>query len=117
MIIQKPLNKWRPYYYIALRHYDEHAHSDVDFLNKRKIFVYRKLRAHADKEYKKRPQFFTKVGVRENYKESDLLFIPIEKIEHMVFDEIRELLSDITNSFNEQYESLYCGMEEALKDI
>ena len=109
-------SEWRPYFYIALRHYDEHAHSGVYYLDERKRFVYRKLRAHADKEYEKRPQLFTKVGVRENYKESDLLFIPIEKIEHMGFDEIRELLSEITNSFNEQYETLYCGMEEALKD-
>lgn len=109
-------SEWRPYFYIALRHYDEHAHSGVSYLDERKRFVYRKLRAHADKEHEKRPQLFTKIGVRENYKESDLLFIPIGKIEHMGFDEIRELLSDITDSFNEQYETLYCGMEEALKD-
>lgn len=108
--------EWEPYVYIALRHYDKHAHSGVDYLNERKRFVYRKLRAHADAEYEKRPYLFDKVGVRENYKESDLLFIPVGKIEHMGLDEIRDILNEITNSFHEQYDSLYCGMEEALKD-
>lgn len=111
---QYETNKWKPYFYIALRHYDTHAHSGIEYLDERKRFVYRKFRNHADIEYAKWPHIFSKVGVRENYKESDLLFIPIEKIEHMRFDEIKELIAEITASFNEQYDSLYSGLEEAL---
>ena len=107
---------WYPYFYIALRHYDERAHSGVKYLDERKRFVYSKLRKHADEEYNKRTDVFTKVGTRENYKESDLLFIPIEKLEKMSFDDIRSMLAQITVSFDKLYTTLYDGLEEALAE-
>ncbi len=110
-------SEWRPHFYIALRHYDEHAHSKDEWLNERKRFVYRKLRNQADAISnalsQKGKDIFTWIGVRENYKESDLLFIPIEKMEHMSFSEIRALLSEITSSFRNQ-QGLYDGIDEAL---
>lgn len=109
------VDAWKPYFYLALRHYDVHAHSGATYPDARKRFVYRKFRAIADKEYEKRPELFTKIGKRENYKESDLLFIPIEKIDHMKFAELSALLAELTDVFRKQQHSLYCGMEEELK--
>ena len=102
--------------YIALRHYDYHAHSGEQYFNERKKFVYRKFRALADKIAEEHPEYFAEIGVRENYKESDLLFIYIDKISHMNLDEISEFLNEITKMFIKECDSLYDGMEEALKD-
>ena len=109
-------NEYRNRYYIALRHYDENAHSSKKYLNERKKFVYRKLRALADKYYKENPSLYEKIGVRENYKESDLLFIYIENIKDMGFEGIKKFLNDITEDFVKECDNLYDGMEEALKD-
>lgn len=108
--------KWRKRYYIALRHYDEYAHSKNSYLDERKRFVYRKLRALADKISAEHPERFVKIGVRENYKESDLLFIYIDQIQEMTLGEIGEFLNDITDRFIKECDNLYDGMEEALKD-
>ena len=108
--------EWKQRFYIALRHYDNHAHSGKKYLDERKRFVYRKLRALADKVAAEHPERFTKIGVRENYKESDLLFIYVDKIPEMTLKEIGEFLNDITDRFIKECDNLYDGMEEALKD-
>ena len=110
----KDKNKHRSY--IALRHYDGQAHSNKKYLDERKKFVYRKLRALADKISAEHPERFAKIGVRENYKESDLLFIYIDQIQEMTLEEIGEFLNDITDRFIKECDNLYDGMEEALKD-
>ena len=92
--------------YIALRHYDSHAHTKNAKANERKKDVYRKLRSFADERYNNSGDpLFVKIGVRENYKESDLLFISVENLEqkHMTFSEVSHLLKDITASFKEIY--------------
>ena len=109
-------SQWKQRFYIALRHYDNHAHSGKKYLDERKRFVYRKLRALADKVAAEHPDCFTKIGVRENYKESDLLFIYIDQIPEMTLKEIGEFLNDITDRFIKECDNLYDGMEEALKD-
>ena len=109
-------SQWKQRFYIALRHYDNHAHSGKKYLDERKRFVYRKLRALADKIAAEHPNRFTKIGVRENYKESDLLFIYIDQIPEMTLKEIGEFLNDITDRFIKECDNLYDGMEEALKD-
>lgn len=109
-------SEWKQRFYIALRHYDNHAHSGKKYLDERKRFVYRKLRALADKVAAEHPERFTKIGVRENYKESDLLFIYIDQIPKMTLKEIGEFLNDITDRFIKDCDNLYDGMEEALKD-
>lgn len=104
-------------YYLALRHYDALAHSKTDeYLNARKKYVYKKFRARADVECEKHEKLFSKIGNRENYKESDLLFIPVENLRGMKFDEIKTLLVGITHTFSEGWEELYDGMAEALKN-
>lgn len=92
-------SEWRPYYYIALRHYDEHAHSKNNDANNRKVLVYRELRRLADEKYINEISVCEAIGIRENYKESDLIFIPIKKIQHMGFEEIKQLLLEITAEF------------------
>ena len=109
-------SQWKQRFYIALRHYDNHAHSGKKYLDERKRFVYRKLRALADKMAAEHPDRFTKIGVRENYKESDLLFIYVDQIPEMTLKEIGEFLNDITDRFIKECDNLYDGMEEALKD-
>lgn len=93
-------------FYIALRHYDENAHSKInESLNQRKREVYHTFRVIADKIYddyykeKNTPALYSKIGKRDNYKESDLLYIPIKNLNHLSFDEIKELLLKITNIF------------------
>lgn len=103
-------------FYVALRHYDDNVRSDKEYINERKKFVYRKLRALADKISAEHPERFAKIGVRENYKESDLLFIYIDQIQEMTLEEIGEFLNDITDRFIKECDNLYDGMEEALKD-
>lgn len=103
--------------YIALRHYDEYAHSKIDCMNIRKKSVYEKLRKYADGNYNdKYPDIFKKIGERGNYKESDLIFINIRNIKHMNLDEIRNLLREITNSFKETFKdpqsSLYYDIKQ-----
>ena len=102
--------------YIALRHYDYHAHSVKEYLNERKKFVYRKFRAVADKVAENHALSFENIGVRENYKESDLLFIYLDKVSEMKLDELSKYLVEITNEFIKESDNLYDGMEEALKD-
>lgn len=109
-------SEWKQRFYIALRHYDNHAHSGKKYLDERKRFVYRKLRALADKVAAEHPDCFTKIGVRENYKESDLLFIYVDQIPEMTLKEIGEFLNDITDRFIKECDYLYDGMEEYLKD-
>lgn len=103
-------------FYVALRHYDDNVRSDKEYINERKKFVYRKLRVLADKIAEENSDRFTKIGVRENYKESDLLFIYIDKISHMNLEEISTYLNEITKKFIKECDNLYDGMEEALKD-
>ena len=89
-----------------MRHYDSHAHTKNAKANERKKDVYRKLRSFADERYNNSGDpLFVKIGVRENYKESDLLFISVENLEqkHMTFSEVSHLLKDITASFKEIY--------------
>ena len=76
--------------YIALRHYDENAHSKTnEGLNERKRVAYFKFREKADKLYndyykdENKPALFKKIGKRDNYKESDLLFIPIKNLDNV----------------------------------
>ena len=101
-------------FYIALRHYDDNARSSKEYINERKKFVYRKLRVVADKIAAENPEHFTKIGVRENYKESDLLFIYIDKISDMNLEEISIYLNEITKTFIKECNNLYDGMEEYL---
>lgn len=103
--------------YIALRHYDYHAHSGKEYLNERKKFVYRKFRAIADEIAINHCLHFENIGIRENYKESDLLFIYLDKIPKMELDELSKYLVEITNIFIKKSNDLYDGMEEYLKDF
>lgn len=86
-----------PDYYLALRHYD--ANTKVNEKTKeRKKNAYRKIRSLCDiirSECKY--DVFENIGVRENYKESDLLFIPIKNFEKYTFEEVSILIREITD--------------------
>ena len=102
---------------MALRHYDQFAHSKKDdYLNKRKKFVYEKFRERANDESKKNETIFKQIGERGNYKESDLLFIPIKNLERKPFDEIRSLVIDITDKFSNGWGDLYDGIERIVEE-
>ena len=94
-------DQYVPKYYIALRHYDQNAHSKDERLNERKREVYRKFREKADEYTLNNTDIFEQIGVRENYKESDLLFIPVNNILNMNFEDVKQLLLDITKSMKE----------------
>ena len=72
--------KSRKRYYISLRHYDYFTTTNQQTRD-RKIKYYEALREFCDKQYTKDGNdIFEKFGERKNYKESDLLFIPVERI-------------------------------------
>ena len=87
-------------YYIALRHYDPQAHSlKFPEANKRKDNVYKQLRAVYDKLQAEYPNIIEPIGNRSIYKESDLVFIPVENLKKIgcgTFSEIQHFLLDIT---------------------
>lgn len=108
--------------YISLRHYDGNRKNDDNSSKERKRFVYRKFREHADsipKTYEKYKKVFGNIGVRENYKESDLVYITLEKLNGIEFERVKELIREITDSFlkkfNDDY-NLYDGMEEYINE-
>lgn len=83
-------------FYIALRHYDENAHSKSAANNERKRKVYEKLRKAAD-ELGDPHGAAKKIGQRANYKESDLIFIPANRLAQIgCFEEVQQYLADIT---------------------
>lgn len=89
-----------PKYYIALRHYDSHAHSDkFAEANIRKENVYNQLRAVCDVIQKQNPDIISAIGNRAAYKESDLVFIPAEnlkKIGNGTLSDVQSFLLEIT---------------------
>lgn len=87
--------RYVPEFYIALRHYDENAKVN-DATRQRKKNAYHKFRANCIDRELHQPAIFKKIGVRENYKESDLLFIPLKNISNLPFDKIKEMLREIT---------------------
>jgi hypothetical protein len=82
--------------YIALRHYDGHARSQNSQNNARKKAVYQELRSAAmalNDPY----GFIQNIGQRANYKESDLVFIPVSGLKHIGgFAEVKSYLLKVT---------------------
>ena len=70
----------REKYYIALRHYDKNT-KKTDKTKARKLSVYRPLRDKCNEIQSANTDIIEKLGIRENYQESDLLFIQIDKLE------------------------------------
>ena len=93
-----PDSAYVPEYYIALRHYDENAKVN-DKTRERKREAYQVFRERCVNFEEKYPELFKKIGVRENYKESDLLFIPLYNIRKLPFWAIKELMTEITGTF------------------
>ena len=87
-------------YYLALRHYDYHAHSKIfQQANERKEKVYKQLRDACDNICKNNELIITKIGNRSSYKESDLVYIPIDnllRIGNGTIEEIQHFLNCIT---------------------
>jgi hypothetical protein len=111
--------------YIALRHYDE-IRGKNEHTKERKRIVYREFRRYADEKYNNNNEYREKtkqIGKRENYNESDLIYIPIEKLKsedskNMKFADIKTLIKKITDSFIEKFNDghdLYDGLEEKIK--
>lgn len=90
-----PNCEYIPEFYIALRHYDENAKMS-DAARQRKKDAYRMFRKICEPIENAHPEIFRKIGIRENYKESDLLFIPLSQIRTFPFNELKNLLNDIT---------------------
>ncbi len=90
-----PNSEYDPEYYIALRHYDENTKVN-DYTRQRKKTAYYTFRNICKEIENGNPAIFKPIGTRENYKESDLLFIPLNRIETMTFDEVKRLLTEIT---------------------
>ena len=85
-------------YYIALRHYDYNTKFNEETRDRKKK-AYEGFRTKCKDNFEiKDPSFFNKVGTRDNYKESDLLFIPIKNLENMSIDKIQKTLNIITES-------------------
>ena len=108
--------------YIALRHYDE-IRGQNEYTKERKRIVYRKFRKYADEKYNNNDQYknkqnIGKIGKRENYNESDLIYIPVRYLSDKTFVEIKTLIREITDSFMEKFNDghdLYDGLEEKIK--
>lgn len=83
---------------IAMRHYDENARSKTnEFKNQRKREIYRKIRTRITK-IEDRYGIFQPIQGKENFKESDLIFITASKL-HSIGDvnEVRKYLKELTN--------------------
>lgn len=101
--------------YLSLRHYDQNA--NINSKTKlRKQWVYDKLRMHADSEHEKYPGLFKKIGNRRNYKESDLLFIPMKNLEGKSLEDISKELLEIQSSMVAITNTLYDGLKEHLRE-
>jgi len=98
---KNPDSAYVPEYYIALRHYDENTKVN-DSTRQRKREAYQFFREKCTVLEARHPELFRKVGVRENYKESDLLFIPIRNISELPFWRVKELLREITEVFTQK---------------
>lgn len=101
-------SEYEPIYYLALRHYDENAHSKNDFNNKRKREVYGVLREVAKKiEANDSHSIIQKIGKRANYKESDLIFIPVQNLQGIgSFEEVKAYLLQITTDMKDAANSM-----------
>lgn len=103
-------------YYLALRHYDALAHSKTDkYLNERKKYVYNKFRERANNESERKKNLFKQIGERGNYKESDLLFIPVKNLEGMPFSEVSNIVTNLTRKFSGGWDDLYANMDKSLE--
>lgn len=97
---------WRIDGGIALRHYDKNAGTKAaENFRERKQEAYFKFKKIADRIYDEyytnadAPKLYDKVGKKEKFKESTLLFIPVENLKHLRFEEVKELLLNITKEF------------------
>ncbi len=108
-------------YYIALRHYDENRKKDDHYSVKRKRFVYRKFREYADEHYNNNEDYkeiCEDIGKRDNYKESDLIYILVENVKDLKFCKIKEIIREITDSFKNKFIdkcNLYEGMDDYIQ--
>jgi len=106
-------SKWcseenREKYYIALRHYDKNT-KKTDKTKARKLSVYRPLRDKCNEIQSANTDIIEELGIRENYQESDLLFIQIDKLERKYnndFEKIANFLIEITKTIKNDVNAL-----------
>ncbi len=95
-----------PKYYIALRHYDDNASGIRASVEKqksnkkadeRKAAVYNTLSEKCNEIQKNYSAVITEVGGKSRYKESDLIYIPVENLKNIGdFEEVKRFLLGIT---------------------
>lgn len=90
-------------HYVALRHYDDNAHSKDVSKNERKKTAYYHFRDIAKEIENANPSLFKWIGERSNYKESDLLYIETSKLKEMGnFEAVKKYMLMITETFIQQ---------------